>query len=314
MQEPQQNSATIPPAREACKARVRRLAEGKRAGEITHVPTGLGSYDAKFGGMELGCATLVLAHTGEGKSSLVRQCMVGAAEAGVPSLDFSLEDPESKTLDRILSNRSGVPSKSLNSLELAKGDLPRLQQVAATLPDDYYLDHRACRSSDLLARLRHWTKERRQAGYRGPLCCAVDYLQKVEATEELLGELGSQVANWAKEEDSAALCASQVRSEATISARNRFAAAKPPSSKPANWQDFIAYFQPQPGDAKFCRRLEESAKSVWAYFRPGRWAKDFAGWDVQDNFAELHVIKSNFNETGYATLGWDGATQRIFQR
>lgn len=304
----------LEPARLQIQRRVQRLAEGKRPGELTHVPTGLGAYDAKFGGLERGCVTLGIAHTGEGKSSLARQTMVGAAEAGVPALDLSLEDPPDRTADRILANRTGIPSKDLNLLDVDASDVARLRLVADTLPDDYYLVHKNPRATGLLDVVRSFAKQERSKGYKGPLAVCVDYMQKLAATEDALGELGNELAEWAKEEDSAVLACSQVRSDAVIQARNRFNAARPPAQRPANWQDFASYFQPHPGDAKFCRRLEESAKAVWVFFRPARWAKDFAGWDVQDDFCELHVVKANFGETGFATLGWDGQTQRIYQR
>lgn len=278
------------------------------------MPTGLSRYDAKFGGMEIGSTTLVLAHTGEGKSSLVRQCMVGAAEAGIPALDISLEDPEDRDHDRILANRSSIPSRTLNLLECEPGELQRLKLVADTIPDDYYLTHVNPRAGGLLKLIEGWTRERRDEGYEGPLVVSVDYLQKLAADEGVLGELGNELGEWARTEKSSALLASQVRSDAVSEARRRYANAKPPAQKPANWQDFISYFQPQQGDAKFCRRLEESAKAMWCWFRPGRWAKDFAGWDVRDDFGEIHVVKANFGETGFGTFGWDGPTQRIYER
>lgn len=65
------------------------------------------------------------------------------------------------------------------------------------------------------------------------------------------------------------------------------------------------------GDTEYCRRAEKKAKVVMVWFRPGKWAREFANWEVSDNLAQLHVIKANFGETGYATLKWSGETQLI---
>jgi replicative DNA helicase len=304
-------------ARDQLQARVARLAEGKRPGELTHIPTGFDGYDREFGGMELGCTTLAISHTGEGKSSLVRQVMMRAARAGVPCLDWSLEDPEARTHDRQLANETGIPSKRLNTFEVSKEELARLRSAADKTPKSYYLVHENPGLHGLLPATRDWIADVRRGGYDGPVLVGLDYVQKLiegNNPEQELALLGSQLGDLMKDEGSSALVASQVRSEAVTEAKNRFAQSKPPATRPANWKDLVAHFRPRMADAEYCRRLEKSAKAVWVYWRPGRWARDHAGWEVADDCAELHVIKSNFGATGHSELGWDGPTQRIFQR
>ena len=50
---------------------VRRASSGERI--LSHVPTGFTAIDKTYGGLRLGCATELLAHTGEGKSAFARQ-------------------------------------------------------------------------------------------------------------------------------------------------------------------------------------------------------------------------------------------------
>lgn len=295
--------------RDLALERVARLAVGRKPGELVYAPTGLSKFDERFGGLELGCVTLLMAHTGEGKSSLMRQLLLGASDAGLPVLDISVEDPAEKTADRVLSNRTGIPSQSLNRLEVSPQELARLRSVAHSLPDWDAVDQNPG-AEGLLPLIRRWLA----AQPDGPALVGIDYLQRLADTEETLGRLGNALADLAKERGIAILAASQVKSEAVAEARRRFNFAKAPPAMPSNWLDFARYFQPQLSDAKACRRLEESAKCAMVFFRPGRWARSICGWQVDDSICELHIIKSNFGATGYFTLGWDGPTQRIYQR
>lgn len=293
--------------RQLALARVQRLREGRRPGELVHIPTGLASFDDKFGGLEVGCVTLLLAHTGEGKSSVVRQFLLGAADRGVRVLDISLEDPEDKTMDRILSNRANVPSFALNRLEPSKQQMRAIDSVVDMIPEWDCVNENPGLDG-LVPLIVSWLKE----NPAGPRLIGIDYIQRIADTEESLGRLGNDLADLAKKYNIAILVASQVKSDAIAEARKRMNFSKPPAVCPPTWRDFTRYFQPQMSDAKLCRRLEESAKCVLCFFRPGRWGKSMYGWDVPDNSGELHVLKANFGALGHFSFSWDGVTQRIF--
>ena len=69
----------------------------------------------------------------------------------------------------------------------------------------------------------------------------------------------------------------------------------------------ISRMRPPLNSTEWCRRLEKLCKAVWSLYRPGRWMREF-GEDVEDNTAELHVVKANFGPMGFVELTWDGPT------
>ena len=295
--------------------RAMEVAEGPKPGELLYVPTPFPRYNEVFGGIEIGVATLILGHTGDGKSSLLLELAVGGARASIPSLLLSTEDPKKKTLDRSLAQMTGISSLSLNRKVVTKAEARRLVSAADDMPDLLHFSVQPMSAAECIDGVRRWVARQREDGYAGPLLVIVDYLQALIETsspETELADFEKEMNGLAGKEGIAIIVASQIRSEALNEAKRRFWAAKPPSTTPSQWKDMIGYLRPQLGDTEYSRRVEKSSKCIWVWFRPGRWARDLAGWDVADDVGEIHVLKANFGPTGPSEVRWDGATQRVY--
>src|SRR5574343_378948 len=106
--------------------RVVEIKQGLRdraAGKVvrTHIPTGIGTIDRTFGGMERGCAGLILGHSGDGKTALMQTIARGAAKAGFGVLQFLLEDPARRAADRELATLTGEASHRIGRLDVPAG-------------------------------------------------------------------------------------------------------------------------------------------------------------------------------------------------
>lgn len=90
---------------------------------LTHVPTGLAEYDEVFGGLELSVMTLLVGHTGDGKSALMKQFLKAAAVAGVAGLGYFVEDPRARTADRFLADETQLNAADLSRLLVTQAEV-----------------------------------------------------------------------------------------------------------------------------------------------------------------------------------------------
>jgi len=306
---------------DAVAGRVDRLAtaSARRArGEVvhTHVPTGLPAFDERFGGSEIGVNTLVVAHTGEGKTSVLAQMAEGAARAGLGAKLYVLEDPEDRVCDRIL---SGITLASANDIARLRVEPERL---AAALPA---LDW--ARRIELVtdrhtpdAVLEDLDQSLTVGG--APLrFAAVDYAQGFaeddKGMERTVSRLCMGLREWSKARRAATALGSQVRSEVLQRGRARWERSLANAERDPRRKPDVSGFRPGKGDAMWSARLEQYSKAVWYVFRPGRWWKEMCAGDparaaaVKDDQIELRVGKQNFGPEGWETFRWDGSTTRI---
>lgn len=279
------------------REQVARAEEGEQL--LTHIPTGFAAIDQEFGGIRLGCATELLAHTGDGKSAFARQVCEAAARAGAGVLWFSGEDPEDATAERFFADGTGIPATVMGRLDLTKGELDRVQQVA---------DEAAGWASRIDVRFGPVDVDDILAAVDGTLevggaplrLVVVDYLQIMAASRNLeddIARLCTQLNARASAEDGrrlAVLLLSQVASDVLKRGRDQYREHRD-----------VSGFTPGLGDTEWCRRAEKSVKAVWALVRPGRWRREM-GEDAADDCAELHVRKQNFGAMGWVPLSWDG--------
>jgi replicative DNA helicase len=280
------------------------------AGEklITHVPTGFRAIDDEFGGIRIGCATELMAHTGDGKSAFARQIAESAAKAGAGVLWFCGEDPEDATAERQLSDGTGIPATEMGRLDLTAGELDRIEQAAREAEGwAQRIDVRfgPVDVDDLVRAV----DEALVTGINGaPLrLVIVDYLQIMAAARNLEDDIarlstamnaraGGVQPDGSVDRDArlAVLLLSQVASDVLKRGRDYY----------KDHRD-VSGFCPGLGDTEWCRRAEKSVKAVWALYRPGRWQREM-GEDAKDDNAQLHVRKANFGGMGWAPLTWDG--------
>jgi twinkle protein len=86
------------------------------------VSTGIPSLDKSFGGLSPGRLITVVGDTNIGKSTLVEQMCLQAAEQGVHSFVISLEMPDTEVVTRMLQNRLKLPLYSDPTFSISQFD------------------------------------------------------------------------------------------------------------------------------------------------------------------------------------------------
>ncbi len=295
---------------------MREISEGPQPGSSVFLPTPWRGFNKGLGGWVRGVLSLIIMHSGDGKSSLLRSAVLAAAKEGHPCLFVSTEDPVPYTMDRFLAEMTGIATAGLSRLEATKEEIEQLH--ASTKLEA--LDRITVVSGLLdvpgtVSLVGSWLAALPE-GRKAPLV-AIDYLQNLVVgrnAEEELALVGQSLNHLAGLHGAAILGASQVRSESVNEAKRRLMGQKIPTQKPPNWIDFASYFYPTTSDAEYCRRLEKSAKFVMTGFRPGKWARNPPmQWDVSDDMMHLTIVKSNFTRGtgGTQRLTWHGETQTI---
>ena len=278
---------------------VLRRASGERV--LTHVPTGFEKIDAEYGGIRKGIVTELMAHTGDGKSSFMRQCAEACAREGAGALWIVAEDPEDATAERQLSGDTGIGTSAIGRLELDTADLDRLEDAAVKaskwagrlLPVFELLEIEGV--LDVIDGVTTIGGAPLGAVY-------IDYAQVLASSKSLeddIATLGKGLHARSRERGFAVMVGSQVTTD--VLRRGREAWLQ---------RHDISQIRPSLGDTEWCRRLEKLSKAAWSLVRPGRWQREF-GSDAEDDYAELHVIKANFGPMGWVRLGWEGPSCRF---
>lgn len=284
-------------------ARIRADVGRRRSGErvLTHVPTGFEQLDRQFGGVRIGTATELLAHTGDGKSAFLRQLAEGAAKAGAGVLWICGEDPEDATAERQFAGDTGIPTTDLGRLDLTDAELDnvdRAARLAAGWAERVAVVFGAPDVDEVLAIV----DSVEAVGCAQVNEVLLDYAQifsEARNLEDDVARLGKALNQRAAGRRMATVVASQVSNDVLKRGRERWEA-----------QHDISGIRPSIGDTEWCKRLEKSTKQVWSLYRPGRWMREY-GEDVPDDHAELHVIKANFGGMGWTRLNWDGPSCRF---
>jgi replicative DNA helicase len=270
---------------------------------LRHVPTGFAVIDDAFGGIQLGVATELMAHTGDGKSAFARQVAEAAAKAGAGVIWFCGEDPEDSTAERFFAEDTGIPSTDMGRLDLTGGELDRIEQAAGQAEWAKCIDVRfgPVTVDDILSTV-DGTLEVEGAAVK---LVIVDYLQimaEARNLEDDIARLATGLNARAGNMRVAVLLLSQVTTDVLRRGREHYRDHRE-----------VLGFCPALGDTEWCRRAEKSTKAVWALYRPGRWRREM-GEDAPDDVAELHVRKANFGPTGWEELGWDGPLTRFYNK
>lgn len=293
-------------------AQQRRNADLRSRGEnveSNHVPTGFNAIDSKFGGVRLGVVTEIMGHTGDGKSALLKQIGEGAARAGHGVLWFVAEDPRDATADRIISGLTGIETTVLGKYDVDSAQLRDIDLAVAKAQEWSARILPVFDAQDVDSVLSVIDDTETVGG--APLgLVIIDYVQILGTSRNLeddIARLGEELHKRARVTDSnhrrlAIIAASQVATDVIRRGRDAW----------FNNRD-ITRIRPSLGDTEWCRRLEKLTKAIWVIVRPNRWLREF-GEDVDDDNAELHIIKANFGPMGWAELGWDGPTARFINK
>lgn len=162
-------------------------------GSLSGITTGLGSVNAKIGGLHNSDLLILAGRPGMGKTSLATNIAFSAAERyrrdeedGIPpeknmgakTAFFSLEMSADQLATRILAEQSGISGEALRMGKISKDDFQSLSRAAQrlqTLP--LYIDDTAGLT---IAGLR--TRARRLQRRHGISLIIVDYLQLLQGT------------------------------------------------------------------------------------------------------------------------------------
>ena len=273
---------------------VKRRDSGERL--LTHVPTGFKRIDEEYGGIRRGVATALVAHTGVGKSSFARQVAEGAARAGAGVLWVLGEDPEDATAERYLADTTGVTATEMGRLDLAPGELDRIDQAAAAA-SPWAKRIRPIFEAPTVDDVLELVDGTQTVGSAPLALVILDYAQIFGDADNLEHEVaklarGMQVR--AADRRIATLILSQAANDVIKRGRDEYFRTRE-----------VRGFLPGKGDIEWCKRMEKSTKAYWVLDRPGLWKREM-GEDDPDDYAELHVKKANFGPTGWVPLNWDG--------
>jgi replicative DNA helicase len=160
----------------------------KRSSHVTGVTTGLVELDKKLGGLHASDLVILAARPSMGKSSLATNIAYNAATAYREAVDengrarvaegakvafFSLEMSAEQLANRILSERTEIPSDRIRRGEVSREDFPRFLEAVTQLQRlPLYLDDTAALTISALR-----TRARRLRRQHGLGLIVVDYLQ-----------------------------------------------------------------------------------------------------------------------------------------
>jgi replicative DNA helicase len=271
----------------------------------THTPTGLAAFDEVFGGLEIGVLTLVVGHTGDGKSVLIKQFAKAAALAGIASQIYFVEDPKRRTADRYLSENTGIAAHDLGKLAVSDSEVRDLRASAdrsRSWAEKVAVQFGVTSPEEILENAERVTT----VGGAPVGLIAVDYAQALANEgnmEEMCGGAARALNVLALDRNISTVFGSQVVTDVLRRGRSRW------ERSPGDTSGYL----PSLGDSMWSRRMEQYAKAVVVPFRPNRWRKEL-GEECRDDVMELHVPKMSFGPSGWVALGWDGAHSRIYSK
>lgn len=282
----------------------------KEAGEavFTHCPTGLKKIDGVYGGIEFGVATLLVGHTGDGKSAVMSNLCRGAAETGgIGSILILIEDPQKRLADRYLASLLGIAANKLGRLDLKALDSRNIEQrLVAAVEGADWSDFIEVVNGDMSPdEIIEYAQERPTINGAPLGLLAIDYAQALAYDDSSLEEVCARTAKAANQlaldMEIATVFGSQAASHVLTRGKAQF-----------DLKGTIEGFRISRGDAMWSRRLEQYCKAVWAILRPGRWQRTMGNVNAKDDRLDLDIIKANFGPEGRIELGWDGPTTTLY--
>lgn len=300
---------SAPTLADAVAVRLKEIKDGleaKRRGENVHpsIPTGLRTWD-KNGGIIRGILTVLGAATGEGKSIVKLQLARGAATSGHRVLVLDFEDPVAKTVDRSLSQVTGINNKLLGLLDVDDFDFARLEAAAKEV-------HGWAQNVIHLPGLISVSEcLERIAEFDGDLVL-VDYAQAFQeergsTMERTIANFAWEANRYAQTKKCAVVVFSQIVREVEERGYRMYERAK--------WKDpdkiDVSGFCPGGlSDISWAKSLGERAKELGYIWRENRIARKL-GANVKDNRMRIVWGKVNFGEEKDMLFEFDGPTATI---
>lgn len=181
--------------------------------KATGLPIGLGLEKFIPGGVPRDKVTCIFADAGTFKTTLKNQILIGFAEAGVKTLDISLEDSSELTAHRLLSRKTGVPYGRIAGGELTTDELTLLRAVEK---EQYTLANNIYVGDTVAPRIEDIVREARKLHYSGGLdAVCVDYIQLLDGPgdRQTLNEAVRQAQLAAKRDRISYIFLSQIKQD-----------------------------------------------------------------------------------------------------
>jgi replicative DNA helicase len=288
------------------EALVQRRFDGKV--ELTGYTTGVDTLDNEIGGWTPGIVSIVCARPGHGKSTLLLATADACSARGVGAHVFSMEDPRTMYMNRVLARRSRIPINRVATCELVREDLPRFSGAMHDLTKTgrpWLVDDRSGLTSDEIVR-----SVRRHARDNKTKVVIVDYLQLVrrnprslaKSRHEVIGENLHELADAAKNDGHAYVIGSQLNRELERRDDKR----------------------PQESDLRESGTIEERAKCIVGLYRGAKYyeqPREDIDLDENGNTMSVHLFRDTVqlliikNSQGPAPARvlarWHGETARI---
>lgn len=283
---------------------------------ITYIPTGIQALD-DYGLLEPGILTVIMAHPGDGKTSVALQLLRGAVGAGFTPRACLYEDPLPLVADRLTAGEMGESAFKLRRLKLDDENISARLHAATEALDwtrQVIISERSPVSEEL-------EEELAEAGGRETGLLVVDYAQAFDAekdeksVERVIARIAWSLSLWAKQTGNSAVLFSQVKNEVIQRGRKWFDNWKFNQDRAGNVikadPAAVEGFRPKDGDAQWSTALYQRAKDFISVFRPGNWLNK-EGIVSKDEVIEFLRTKGNYAGMGRPVrCKWDGSNSTI---
>jgi len=255
--------------------------------ELRGLPTGLGLERVVPGGIPRGKVTTLFGESGNFKTTVKNNIVLGMARAGFKVLDVSLEDADELTAHRFIASCT-----NLNYGKIAAQDLTEADRAKLVLPENAYLAaQNVILAGEILPNIDEVIRTARYYKYKCDLAAVViDYVQLLESRnprqteKERLDEIMRKCQLAAKRDNIAYIIVSQVKQDVDQRADHR----------------------PRITDMIGSSAMRTASKLSIGVFRPALYADVPAknsnytnlfnnhpqGQDVYANLLELHFLKN----------------------
>lgn len=154
---------------------MREVVKAKCERDPSRIPTGIAKLDKELGGIPLGMMTLIAGRPGMGKSQLVKQILLNAANAKVPALLVTVEENRQKVAENMLSNLSGIENARIVKNELGITDLQLMQEWASKYEAPFWIEDTAFSLTAVSRVIRRYVAQ------HGVRMVGIDYIQIIDS-------------------------------------------------------------------------------------------------------------------------------------
>lgn len=254
-------------------------------GALNTIPSGLVDLDRIIGGFHRGDLVIVGARAAMGKTALLTNIALHAAETDHAIGFISGEQPVEQIATRMMALSANVSATKFRTGKIEESEWPRVTDATTKLIKSrmHFLDRSAPSIAEVQRVARRWRKE------HGIEALYVDYLQRLEAPGdrrwESVGAVVRGLKNLARDLDIPVIVLAQVSRQVEVNGKGR---------------------EPRLGDLADSSEIEKEADQVLMLFREGYYEKK-----APQGVARVIIEKNRHGPTGFVDLAWDAEIMRF---